>query len=137
MKTSDVTPEQLDLVDADQLPPQIRQLVRLIGLPATFRLLDARGGTPLRIPVDPHRAEILIAILEPTAIQALSAALGGQTLELPKVDKMLLQIRNLAIREARKTMSASEVARAFKLTRRMVIYVGGKESNSDQPDLFA
>lgn len=134
---TDIREDALHLVDPDLLPPQIRRLVNCIGVPGTFRLLEARGGTPLRVPLVPARAEVLAEYLEPQELAALCAELGGQMLELPKVDKMLIQIRNHAIREARKHMSAAETARAFNLTRRMVIYIGQEEAEQEQADLFS
>lgn len=135
---TNVTDTDLYLIDPSQLPPQIRKLVDCIGLPPTFRLLEKRGGTPLRVPLYPNRAEVLREILSSGELQALCSAYGGQVLDLPKVDKMLIQIRNHAIQQARKTMSASETARAFNLTRRMVIYISGEcEADKDQLDMFA
>lgn len=124
----------LEAVDVALLPPQMRRLVQLIGLPDTLTLLRARGGTEFRIPVDPHGSLLAELIgLESAAI--LCREMPGQTLDLPKHDKIALQIRNQAIRNARRHQSASQVARQFGLTRRHIVNLTSDEDD-EQLDMF-
>jgi len=137
VSTSDckVNDADLELVDPDLLPPQIRLFVQLIGLPDTITLLDARGGTFIRIPFTAQDSQLAKIIGLESAI-ILSHALGGEKKELPKSDKILTQIRNDAIRTARQHMSAAEVARKFGLTRRHVINLT-HDIKDPQKDLFS
>lgn len=133
---SSSTEHELTGVDARLLPPQMRQLVAIIGLAQTLKLLEARGGTPLRIPKEPNRAEVLPEILSFEAVCQLAAALGGQKIDLPKCDKIVVQIRNLAIKSARNHKTAPQLAREYGLTRRHIINIAKAAVDDRQADLF-
>ncbi len=126
----------LSTIDPDTLPPQIRQLVALIGLPETFKLLQAKGGTQLRIPKVASKAEVLPEFLQCESIELLCKAWPAKVIDVPKVDKILLQIRNQAITEARATQSASQLARSFDLTRRQIINICKSPGDDNQVDMF-
>ena len=53
----------LNLVDPNLLPPQMRRLVEIIGLPETLALLEARGGTFIHVPHQADADTVLGAIL--------------------------------------------------------------------------
>jgi uncharacterized protein YggE len=106
----------------------------------TIALLKRRGGIPTRMPTAAEAEhEVLGAILSADAITALAdSELAGKRLELPKADKALQQLRNLAIAEARRTHTAPQVAQMFDLTRRRVIMIHKDAGqDDDQGDLFA
>lgn len=131
-----MTETDLSTIDPDTLPPQIRQLVVLIGLPETFKLLQAKGGTQLRIPKMANRAEVLPEILQAESVDLLCKAWAGKVMDVPKVDKILLQIRNQVITKARATQSASQLARSFDLTRRQIINICKLPEDYNQVDMF-
>ncbi|NOR70000.1 MAG: hypothetical protein GQ532_09970 [Methylomarinum sp.] len=131
-----MTETYLSNIDPDTLPPQIRQLVALIGLPETFKLLQAKGGTQLRIPKIANRAEVLPEILQDESVDLLCKAWSGKVFDVPKVDKILLQIRNQVISKARATQSASQLARSFDLTRRQIINICKLPEDYNQVDMF-
>ncbi len=137
MSNSQIKPDDLNLVDPDLLPPQIRQLVQIIGLPATIVLLDHHGGTLLRIPMnsDDSRSQ-LGDIVGIDAAKKLCAAKGGKRLELPKADKIIIQIRNHAIHKARETMSANDAAKYFNLSRRQIINITSDDNENPTACLF-
>lgn len=126
----------LSTIDPDILPPQIRQLVALIGLPETFKLLQAKGGTQLRIPKLASRAEVLPEFLQDQSVELLCQAWAGKVIDVPKVDKILLQIRNQAIIQARSSQSANQLARSFDLTRRQIINIYKSPEDYNQVDMF-
>jgi hypothetical protein len=128
--------EVLNQINADLLPPQARKLVRLIGMAQTLKLLELRGGITLRIPVKAEDSDVLLAILPLAAVQKLSESMPGQRLELPKCDKIIKQLRNLAIRQARAQHSASQLATAYGLTRRHIINLTRPLPDDSQADLF-
>lgn len=134
--------EDLATVDTDRLPGQVRELVRLIGLAETLRLLQARGGIPTYVPYDPARAQVLCAILARHSVDALCRAMGGQTIETPMPDRVLLQLRNRAIIEDRRRgHSHARLAREHRLSRRQIINILQQQETDAQtedptPDLF-
>ncbi len=131
-----ISDADLDAVNADLLPPQARQLVRLIGMVNTLTLLEQRGGVTLRIPTKAMEAVYLRDVLPMDAIIELCKAMPGKRIELPKLDKITLQIRNQVIRAERQQVSASKVALRFNLTRRQVINICKSSGPGPQTDLF-
>jgi hypothetical protein len=137
-----VTEHDLSLVDEALLPPQVRALVRLIGLPETFLILEGRGGIPLRVPKSAARAQVLRDLgLSEASIRALVAEMADRTIDVPKPDKVLQQLRDVALRAERQAgASAAEVARRYRLTRRWVVArtAGGRadEGTDTQRDFF-
>lgn len=129
----------LDLIDPTLLPPQMRELVRLIGIPETLKLLQARGGLPTYIGKDPARSQLCKVISE-HAIRALSEVYGDTTLDLPKADKMIAQLRNLYIVRVRESgeKSGRQLAAELGLTWRMIKYISAKARQPENPtaDLF-
>ena len=70
-----------------QRPLHLSTLVEVLGVAATVRLLEARGGTRLRIAKDPVKSQTLPGILDADQVAALCAAWGGQRPILPMPDK--------------------------------------------------
>ncbi len=130
-----ITHEDLNLVNPNLLPPQIRAFIQIIGLPDTIILLESKGGTFIRIPFEAKGSQ-LESIIGLSAANKLCEVMGGQKKELPKPDKILTQLRNHAIRNARKNMSASQVALKFNLTRRHVINLTPDDIENPTDDLF-
>ena len=127
--------KDLELVDPKLLPPQIRFYINVIGLPGTLKLLDAKGGTIFRFPLSAKGTQ-LEKILGYESANKLCEVIGGEIKELPKADKILMQLRDHAINEARKTMSASQAALKFNLTRRHIINLTNDEAENPNGDLF-
>lgn len=133
----------LALIDADLLPPQIRELVRLIGLPETLRLLDARGGLPTYIPRRADGPTDLEEILTRDAIRQLAGQWPGERIDVPKADKIRAQVRNQYINESlsRGLKSGPQLARELGLSYRWVKAIrAGAQADAAEPDtgdLFA
>jgi len=128
----------LSQVDVSSLMSRpIRALVDLIGLPETFKLLAARGGTSIKIPIHAHNAKVLLAILNSESVDVLCKAMPEKVLVVPKADKITQQIRNQAIQQLRNTKSASKLALEFNLTRQQIINIcqGLNENNGEQLNL--
>ena len=134
MSTS-VSDSDLDAVNAKLLPPQARRLVGLIGLVNTLKLLEVRGGVTLRIPVNASESAVLREGLPMDAIIKLCAAMPGQRLELPKCDKILVQIRNRAIQHERPHKSAPALALKYNLIPRHIISISKPAADDSQADL--
>ena len=113
--------EALAGVDPDRLPPQARRLVRIIGLPATVRLLRAFGGGRVAIPLTADGAITLRAVLTDAELAALAgSALAGERLELPTLDSIGRQLRDAQIRDDLARLPLDAVARQWGLSRKHV-----------------
>ncbi len=127
----------LDVIDPALLPPQVRQLVRAIGIAETLTLLDKRGGVPLYVPEDPERSN-LTDIIRPESVAALAAMYPRERFDLPKADSLRRQIRDHYIREARRKgmKSGRQLARELGLSWRMIKYICS-EPEDTTGDLFS
>ena len=126
-----------------KLPTQLRMLVRLMGEAAAFRLVEQRGGTPLTVPQRlSGRAHFDLAeLLGAPALAQLVAELPGQTLQLPKNDSLLRQLRHQRVVALRgQGLTHAAAARATGYTVRQVINIlnrnGRTPPAAEQDDLF-
>lgn len=130
-----------DLVDVDQLPPQMRELVRTIGLSETIALLEARGGIPTYIPRQPTGNSELNAFLSAESVAKLVAKWPGETLDIPMPTKLVTQLKNRAIIEAtvNQGVPGRQAARQYGVTYRWVKILKRKareDIDDGQRDLF-
>lgn len=107
------------------LPPSIKRMIRSIGLPATLTLLEALGGTRIQLSLGARRRvhRSLVELIGADASKALYAEFcvrGVKELMLPKVDKILRQARDAAIRAECETQQIATVALRYKLTMRQI-----------------
>ncbi len=145
MTSSSLSEADLAGVNVNLLIPLVRELIALIGIVDTLALLEARGGTPLRIPVSADRdsATLLKGILPRDAVVKLCGAWPGRWLNLPKADRIVRQIRDYYLRQDRGELTAPATALKYHLTRRQVINICKYESykvikpvDDRQADLF-
>ena len=120
MIKSDIN-SRLQHIKTHKLPPQSRAFIALIGLPETIKLLKARGGAPLYIPKHQDKTTVLAEILRPESISKLTISdMAGHSITLPKVDKLLRQLRNIDIISQRGIKTRRELALEFNLTTRRI-----------------
>ena len=124
-------------INPDMLPPQLRKLVCVIGFTETLNLVKAKGGVPVYIPDNPRASCQFDGVLKIASVSLLSQEFGGQTLDLPKADKLLAQLRDLYIIQQRNAVSGRKLAKECGLTWRRIkqICAAAKEDNG-QADLF-
>ena len=128
-----------DGIDTGLLPPQLRAIVKAIGVAETLVLLEARGGVRLWVPESDNRSVVLRELLQPESVAALVDRFGGQRLELPMKSTLLVQWRNHQIVADSRTMSYTDLARKYGITRRWAIKMvreWATEVDDDQFDLF-
>ena len=108
-------------VDVSTLPPQLRRLVRALGVADTLRLLKHRGGTRLEFP-DKGTRGFLVELLGLEQTRALLNAFEGQPrIDLPKLDKITTQIRDREIRADHAAgISVTTLAVRHDLTMRQI-----------------
>lgn len=127
-------------VDLARLPPQLRLLVRSLGLHAAFRLVKAYGGTPVKVPrrVRPNHVEHpLYLVLGADAFAKLVDAYGDEVLHLPKYDSIARQARHDLVRQLRRGgATRREIALSTGYTTRHVGNILGDAPPPPQGDLF-
>lgn len=131
--------EELELVNVDALPNTMRNMIKLIGLESTVELVSVYGGTQLRIPNKATKAVVLTAVLDAEKIAKLVEGIGGKRLDVPKLDKVLIQIRNATICKDVATLSISEIAKKHDLTRKTIFTILNSNRHAVeemQDDLF-
>lgn len=132
-------PPPSDEVDVSLLEPLLRQMVGLIGLPATLAIVNRYGGTLLNIPRQADQNAALVALIGAENAAVLGRALGPDRLLIPKALPALTAARNRLIVQRLQTRSVRQVAREFRLGERMVWYIrSGSDvaSADDQRQLF-
>lgn len=104
--------------------PQLRNIVAVIGMPLAVRLLRKKGGTKARVPRGPE-AMLFPRIIGDEPARNLARLFTGQPwVTLPKVDKIIMEIRD---REIRTGAAAGETlqqqALKHDLTERQVLNI--------------
>lgn len=115
--------DTLMLYDMEErlLPPSLREIREVIGVAATLRMVEGCGGIRVFIPKRPRPEHRLQRILGEEAFRLLSARYGGETLSVPRADRIVRRLRNLTIAAAYDTgMPVRELARRHQLTERQV-----------------
>lgn len=119
-----ITPQELALVDVKRLPPQAKVLINLIGIEETWKLLSDRGGQEIRIPVGKRSDAYLHQLLSESSADALIKRFAGMRLTLPKTDKIVKQIRDHRIYQAKaEGEPIAHLAKRFQLTPRSIILI--------------
>jgi hypothetical protein len=119
------TPEALQGVDEQLLIAKVRRMIAAIGLPATVQLLETWGGTYLELPQGRlwrKRGGVLAQLIGEDAAERFHAefAHGERRILLPKVDRILLQLRDREICANAETESVRDQALRYRLTTRQV-----------------
>jgi len=119
-----ITPQELALVDAKQLPPQAKVIVNLIGIEDAWTLLSDRGGKEITVPLGERTGAYLHQLLPESSAAALIKRFAGMRLTLPKTDKIVIQIRNHRIYQAKAHgATTTHLARRYQLTKRSIILI--------------
>lgn len=130
--TTKLTQEQ---VEVTSLPPQMRRLISLLGFDATVKLLRARGGRRVWVPKTATADRILAPVIGQRALKVLVTHYGGEMIELPGSNKLLIQARNRKLL-ARRAEGASyaDLAEEFGLSRRWVIALCAAPEDDPEDD---
>ncbi len=108
-------------LNVDLLPQVLQDLVALIELPATMKIVSEYGGTTLYVPVrhvtDNHK---LIKVIGRKAAEILQGEYHGEELSIPTARKAIRAVRNKEIRAKRQHTSESMLAREYKMSERNI-----------------
>lgn len=106
-------------VTADDLPPGIRPVYQLIGLPATLDLVRAYGGARVTIPQRPRGR--LLELLGEERAAALGRVFAGNLMYVPSLATVRRRVRNRRICAAYdEGATVSDLALAEGLSHRQV-----------------
>lgn len=98
-------------------PPQMVEMADHIGAYQTLRLIDAKGGEQVRVPLDPERSPFR-EVLDARLVRVMAQIYGGNELELPvgravlneaRRAPVLASVRNgdMTVREAAKILGTA------------------------------
>lgn len=128
-------------VNLAALPTALRELVQVLGEADAFRLIGAHGGARVTVPKTPGAEHPLRMAFSEKGFALFVRHYGGETMELPKGDAYLRELRHDQVRQARvRGQKVDEIAEETGYSRRHVINIlGGKAAVKDTltGDLFA
>ncbi len=120
----------------DDLPESLREIVELIGLPATLRLVESYGGIiALYVPRDVEPDHHLAQAIGITAARKLATRYGADSVRnVPRCVEGLRRIRNAEIRARHPRDSAAKLALDYSLTERQIwsILAEGRDATEDK-----
>jgi len=95
MNVVEIYPE---LINIDELPESLRDLVEIIGLSPTLKLASQFPGVPLYIPNYPKNNHPIATVLSQELFEKLVYYYAGDTLKLAKIDTVNRQIKHKRLR---------------------------------------
>jgi Mor family transcriptional regulator len=107
------------------LPDSLKGLRAHLSLEAILRLVEAFGGGKVYIPGEKVRGSELAKAVGLEAAQALSALLPmGESIEVPKADRLKRLLRNLEIvKRSNEGENSKSLSRRFNITQRQVFSI--------------
>lgn len=124
-------------IESRYLPPILRDITELIGLPATLALVRHAGGTRLYVPVRFDPDHPLVKVLGHAAAVALIERHRGEYIDLPKGEIAIKAARDQQIRADRHTYTQAQQAIRWGLTDRQIRSIlGPAEKDEKQAGLF-
>lgn len=113
--------DELEIL-AEDLPESVTEIVRVIGLAATLKLIERYGGTRLYFPHpeaidDEHPLAQAIGLAAARAVAKLYSTLRE---EIPRAADAVRRARNRLIRREAENMSEPKLALKHALTERQI-----------------
>lgn len=107
-------------IETDLLPERIKALAEVIGLVATIKLVEVRGGIRMTVPkLRPKAGHWLYEHLSDDELDKLIGYYGGETIEIDRCASALRRVfENKIIQEHRTGLSNSVLARKYGYTER-------------------
>jgi Mor family transcriptional regulator len=121
----------LDLVD---LPRDARPLAETLGLRSLLALVDAFGGTYVRVHTSPRPQSELARVLGAEGYGRLQASYGGEEILIPTLAAQKRRARNEQIhRDYAAGATAAELARKYHLHIRTVRSIAAQGKGAHAP----
>lgn len=126
-----------ELINVDLLPKGLRELAAIIGVGAALGIAQEYSGQRLYIPAKAHPRHQLVAIIGMESLRQLCAVYRGEEIEIPKIDKALIQLKHRLLREmTQRRCSNREIARTLNYTERRVRQLKSELDGDNNLDLF-
>ena len=126
-------------IDSSLLPPILRDIVDLVGMHPTMKLVEAYGGVRLYVPKGELAEDhYLVRLIGREAAEKLQAMYGGEPhFDIPKAERAMRAVRDARIRAQRPGTSVRALALEHRLTERQIRTICGELGEDDnQVDLF-
>lgn len=128
-------------VRIDDLPETIQSLVDLIGIDATMRIVEERGGIRLYVPKTADQDHPIAGWIGTDPFEALVSMYGGEEIDVPRCEAAMQSVKRRQILIDLQSNSIAMVARKHQYTERGVRKLLRRaEANGDietnQMDLF-
>jgi len=128
-------------IKPEALPEGLRELARVLGDTDALRLIGLHGGARVSVPKKAREDHPLRMALGAVAFERLVDEYGGETIDLPKGDAYLRELRHDQVRQCREQgLTVDETAEATGYSRRHVINILGGDANGADTftiDMFA
>lgn len=124
------------------LPVSLRRLVRLVGEKRAFELCKYKGGTDIKVPGRFDPEHWLVGFVGHDGLANLVQECGTELIHLPKIDKVLQQLRHQQVHELeRKGRTPTEIVCLTGYSRRQVFNIRAELAEAEgaevlQGDLF-
>lgn len=128
-----------DELDPEDLPASLKEMVDVIGLQATLKLVEARGGVRLYVPFEIKPEHWISRLIGFEQAVKLARYYGGQDpFFIPRALDAVIAVRNREIRQKYSMgKTQAELAREYSLTERWVREIVNEVPAGDrQVDLF-
>lgn len=108
-----------NIIDKSRLTPQTKELVKVIGTTQTYKFLTAFGGRKLHVPkhITDFTHPIALVIGIDDANKVCHKFYELMSIEVPKVDQLLKELRVTLICNDAKTMNINELSTKYNMTR--------------------
>ena len=126
-----------DDIEQRYLPPLLRTIAEIIGLPATLTLVRAYGGTRLYVPnrFDPDHP--IVKLIGHELAARFFTAYRGEQIDVPKGEVAVKAARDRRIRAARADgQTHARLAIRYGLSERQIRNIVGPEEDDRQVALF-
>lgn len=118
--TVTLPPEMLEDIVADDLPETLQDMLAMIGLPATLKLVEAFPGVRIFVPATMHRDHSLAELLGFEAACKLAEYFQGSEYAVPRAADAIRKSRDRKIRRLYGPMTAGQLALKYGMTERQV-----------------
>lgn len=121
------------------MPASLRELARVLGDAGALRLTGVYGGQRVRVPNKPDADHAMRAGLGDALFEALVSECAGISMDVPKCDGFLRELRHEQVRQYREQgLTMDEIAGQTGYSRRHVINIlyGDEGQDTKTIDMF-
>jgi hypothetical protein len=107
------------ILSTRHLPDSIQEMVNVVGLPATLKIVEERGGITLCVPTKVKADNWLTKLIGENAMKSLVKYYSGEEIEIPLCQAAIKAAQDEEIyQNIQKGISQAKLAREFGYTER-------------------